>query len=769
MTVDNSLKNDDSADPGAVRSDSRGESLRAGPAQARFSSAQAMAAAAPAVFAPAAALALALSGTADSAAGLLTVIVAAIGSAPLVAIAAIGGSRPLTGGAFALACLPIALAGALAAWLGGGVLSPAGPWIFAALAAAAMLGGVRWALGAAALGLALGLLLVVAPEPPLRLGGFAARGDRELAATLSWAAALASLAAVAWAALSAWAEALPPLRHPTIAARRSLAALAETSGVCALRIDSRGRIVQALGSVEETLEMPKRALIGLTLGDLAHPDDRDALKNLLRDEQRAERARRARKTAPEGAEGTAAGEQDSSEAKDGLAPTPNAALVLRTRSRFGGYRWLEAMAAPASGFPPPVMPEKKPQGSEGEAATTAAASSGDDMMLTLRVRWRSEREIGRGGDARDAELLAHVNSALRERLKSVVGYTEILKNELFGPIGSPRYRDYARRAHEDGADLLELVDELLDLAEIEAGRYGAQMELVDPVPIVDGALRLMSARAERAGVELVAETPPNTPYVRVDRRALRRVLINMLIDAMRSAEMGDKLTLRTKAEEGAIEFQLATTRSAIAPPSLDENAALSANGDAGAGTDGAGGNGVDRTAPGAPALPAPDGVATAIEQEADANDARLGRMIASNLAERLGGSLVFAAELNSAPSAPGIERLYAEAILPLGAPPKRESAEDDDAADETAKRRRGPSLWGTEDEPGRAKAREAAEERDLARPLFDFDDTRAQRANRAGRAGKPAPEALPAPQPNSSPTPQPTPQPAPWAKTGSDD
>lgn len=682
------------------------------PARARFSGMRAIAAAAPALFAPAAALAIALAGAADSAAQTITLAAAALGAAPLAAIAAIGLTKPLRGGALALACLPIALAGALAAWLGGGVLSPAGPWIFAALASAAMLGGVRWAAGAAALGLVIGVALLAAPEPPVRLGGFAARGDRELAATLSWVLALVSLASVAWAALASWAEALPPLRHPTIAARRSLAALAETSGVCALRVDSRGRIVQALGAADDTLEMPRRALIGLTLSELAHPDDRDALAALLRREKRA----RAEPKASEAAEASTGKDGASGHSSGANGVTP---LVLRTRSRFGGYRWLEAMAAPASGFPPPPPAPRARTGQTSTPDTDSAASllaaSPDDVMLTLRVRWRSEREIGRGGDAQDAELLAHVNSALRERLKSVVGYTEILKNELFGPIGSPRYRDYARRAHEDGADLLELVDELLDLAEIEAGRYGAQMELLDPVPILDGALRLMSARAERAGVELVADTPPSTPYVRVDRRALRRVLVNMLSDAVRSADMGDKLTLRTRAEEGAIEFQLTATRSAVAGPGF---AAI--EGEAGASS--------ARADDGSPALlPAPEATATGaaqdLEAEADDNDARLGRMIAANLAERLGGSLVFTVDLHGAPQEPGTERLYAEAILPLGAAPKRDDREAEDDADAGSSRvSLAPSLWGAEDgRVGARRARDEAEERDLDRPLFDFD------------------------------------------------
>lgn len=588
----------------------------------------AWAAAALALFAPATILILALTD-----APLWAMAPSALGALPLAAAAGAASLRPTSLRLIAWAHAPLIAAAVWLTWVSGGLLSPIAPWVFAGLAAAAILGGGAAALIAAATAVLLGVAAAAAPEPPVTLIGYAPRADRHVAAALSWGAAAGALGMTAWAATRAWASALPPLRHPTIAARRALARLVEDSGVAGLRLDEAGAVRQVIGAPESAFDMPARELIGVAIGDMAHPDDRASLDALI-----------DHKHADGGADGP-----------EGLTT-----IYMRLRSRYGGFRWVEAAVLPARGYP-----QKSRALREGSLAHAAAEA---ERLLIVRARRRAETPAGAAEGVDKAGLLAHVHDGLRQELKAIVGYTDILRSEIFGPIGGERYREYARLAHDGGAHLLELVDELLELAAVDAGRVGAADALIDPVPVIDGAVRLAGQRADTMGVALEADAPPSTPHMRADRRALRRVLINLLVDVARRARMGDRLLLRVEAEETAISFKISVVHAegvrAPRAPLADDRPRL-------AGAAGA-----------QPTLEPPVGAqpdmangpaADAAEQNgvSELSEARLGRLVALSLADRMSGGLLFADGDDVfdpiAPGAPGSETAVVEAIFPLGA------------------------------------------------------------------------------------------------------
>ncbi|MEO1328065.1 MAG: HAMP domain-containing sensor histidine kinase [Pseudomonadota bacterium] len=639
----------------------------------RLGGGQAIAAAAPAAFAPLAVMALSIDDAPLWAAAL--VVVAA---APLVGLAGLATGRAAPAWSFAAATAPLIAATAFFTWTSGGALSPAAPWAFAALLAAAVVGGARSAAFAGLAAAALVLALAFAPDPPIRFLGFQPRDQREMIAAISWGGAAAAAAAAVWAALTSWARALPPLRHPTIAARQALSILAQAGEVCALRIDRDGRITQSIGAPEATLAIDREALRGMNVETITHPDDQEVVAALLGDP-----ARRI-------------------DAADPDAPPPEdraaARLTVRMHSKLGGFRWIEAEAWPGDAAPrPPGGPE-----------------SADDALLVLRARWRPGAEVEDLADPEREGFLAHVNGDLRSAVKSVVGYTEILKNELFGPLGADRYRDYASRAHEGGAQLLEMIDELLDLAAIEAGRFAAQTERVDPAPLADGAMRLVRARAEDAGVALAVEVAPNTPHIVADRRALRRVLVNMMLDAIARGRMGDVAKLRVEAEEDAVRFQLI----AVARPSAV---------------------GAFPATHGTAEDPASEGFGAPIGSRDDpalrgrVGEARLGRMVASNLAERMGGSVMFASPLEEIGADPGFTRgaggresVYAEAILPV-APPVSDPR--DAAAAKALAEQRAETRTTAEDQTPKAPTPDEPDEADV--PMFELGQARPRSAKPA--------------------------------------
>ncbi|MEO1293535.1 MAG: hypothetical protein AAFV62_12005, partial [Pseudomonadota bacterium] len=213
---------DRTAEPGASAEALALDEGRRGGLLAPLSPAQSIAVALPALFGPLGIIALRLDGAPP---WIFALVFASV--APLVAAAAIGGTRRVRAVGFALAALPL---GATAAWIAavsGGVFSPATPWIFVALTLAAVMGGRAGGILAGIAALALGAALVFLPAMEIRFFGFAPRPEREAVMLASWVAAGVALSGVTWAAAGAWQDALPPLRRATVAARQSLAALAQ--------------------------------------------------------------------------------------------------------------------------------------------------------------------------------------------------------------------------------------------------------------------------------------------------------------------------------------------------------------------------------------------------------------------------------------------------------------------------------------------------------------------------------------------------------------
>lgn len=611
-------------------------------AMAWLSGAQAIAAASAALFAPFSVMTMALY---DAPIWAMALCVA--GASPLVAVAGVAANRSLPARSFALACVPLALTAALFAWLSGGALSPAAPWIFAAVASAAFLGGRAGALASAGLAVAIGGLLLVAPTPPVHLLGFAPRAHREIIAVLSWSCASFSIAAAAWAAIAAWSTALPALRHPTIAARHALTLLFKASNICAFRIDEDGHVAQVLGAEEETLGVPRNMLRAAPLAKLTHPDDQPTLTRLI---SRAHALRGATRR-----------NRMKALRNPGDPPDPDLTAALRLRTGLGGYRWLEATVISASDFPKP------PSG----------LVSDRDVVLILRARWRPDQDIDMTSEPERAAFLAQMNSALRNGVKSIVGYTDALKNELLGPLGADGYRDFARRAHESGEALLELIDEIMDLAAMEAGRYAGQPEMIDPVPLVDGALRQVRGRAQQAGVALSSEIAPRTPHISADRRALRRALVNVLSDAIHRGAVGDAVKLSVGVEEDAIRFKLVTTPGQ-------------------ARADRAEGEAFEDEMPEAGAVDARQGESDE-DDPSTLGETRLARMVAASLIERMGGTMIFANGLEMGEQdlarhrgfEGAAETVYAEALLPAPKAPSvaLDAAEVSAGAPREAKRR----------------------------------------------------------------------------------
>jgi len=190
--------------------------------------------------------------------------------------------------------------------------------------------------------------------------------------------------------------------------------------------------------------------------------------------------------------------------------------------------------------------------SRGNLNCPLPASSGDEigrMAEALQVfrdnAVRLEERTQELQAARDAAMqsneaktrfLANMSHELRTPLNAVIGFAEIIQNEALGPLGEPRYRDYATDIHDSAAHLLEVINDILDVAKAEAGRLEIQDESVDTRQVVAKVLRLMQPRAEQAEVTLDMHLPDPAPRLIADPRRLRQILLNQISNAIKFTE-----------------------------------------------------------------------------------------------------------------------------------------------------------------------------------------------------------------------------------------
>jgi PAS domain S-box-containing protein len=168
-----------------------------------------------------------------------------------------------------------------------------------------------------------------------------------------------------------------------------------------------------------------------------------------------------------------------------------------------------------------------------------------------------------------SEFLANMSHELRTPLNAILGFSEVMMNEMFGPLGDTHYRQYAGDIHESGQHLLSLINDILDLSKIEAGRLTLMEEDTDPVDVAKAVLRLVAGRAENAGLQVEFRAEGDIARYRLDPRAMKQVLLNLISNAIKFTPAGGQITFTlhvTSAYE--LVYQIADTGIGIAPADL---------------------------------------------------------------------------------------------------------------------------------------------------------------------------------------------------------
>ncbi|MBN9059939.1 MAG: HAMP domain-containing histidine kinase, partial [Rhizobiales bacterium] len=166
------------------------------------------------------------------------------------------------------------------------------------------------------------------------------------------------------------------------------------------------------------------------------------------------------------------------------------------------------------------------------------------------------------------QFLAHMSHELRTPLNAIIGFSEILQRELFGKFEMARHRDYIRPIHSTGEHLLQVVNSVLDMSKIEAGKFDVVAAPFPVVPVIDGALDMMAQQIAGRGVKLVRRIDRDLPEIVADRRACRQILLNLLSNAAKFTEAGGTVTVSATLEQGELVIEVRDTGIGIAANDL---------------------------------------------------------------------------------------------------------------------------------------------------------------------------------------------------------
>ena len=144
-----------------------------------------------------------------------------------------------------------------------------------------------------------------------------------------------------------------------------------------------------------------------------------------------------------------------------------------------------------------------------------------------------------------SEFLANMSHELRTPLNAIIGFSDMIRGEMFGPVGSPKYVEYIDDINESGEHLLALISDILDLSKIEAGKLELYEEDVDVARTIRSCLTLVKERAGHGGLTLESQIPPELPALRADERKLKQILINLLSNAVKFTPAGGTVTIKS--------------------------------------------------------------------------------------------------------------------------------------------------------------------------------------------------------------------------------
>lgn len=178
---------------------------------------------------------------------------------------------------------------------------------------------------------------------------------------------------------------------------------------------------------------------------------------------------------------------------------------------------------------------------------------------TLAEQYEIQKRKAEHAANTKSAFLANMSHELRTPLNAINGFSEIIAQELYGPLGDEKYKGYAEDILNSGQHLLDLINDILDMAKIEAGKMTISLDTLDPVDPVDAAIRMIRRKAEDKSVQLVLDAPTNLPEIEADHRAIRQMVLNLIANALKFTDAEGRITVSLRVQDKYLRISVLDT------------------------------------------------------------------------------------------------------------------------------------------------------------------------------------------------------------------
>jgi two-component system cell cycle sensor histidine kinase PleC len=241
-------------------------------------------------------------------------------------------------------------------------------------------------------------------------------------------------------------------------------------------------------------------------------------------------------------------------------------MDLELRRADGGFIWVQAAGGRIRyrgidaiiAIINDITVQKLREAELADASRKLTEQATDLTRLTAELRLK--KHAAEAANAAKSSFLAHMSHELRSPLNAVLGFAEVVRDMHFGQDEIDRYRQYGGFIHQAGTHLLALIDDILDLAKVEAGKLDLQSTAFVLADLLDECARMMRSLAERRDVIFQVTLPPPTLLLTADRRRVKQMVVNLLSNAMKFTAGGGKVVLDVqKLADGDVAISITDT------------------------------------------------------------------------------------------------------------------------------------------------------------------------------------------------------------------